>query len=116
MNSRVKLDDSSWASIFRFLKSQPDVRIGNPKQCRRFLEGVLWIARTGAQWRELPSRFGKWNTIYQRYRRWCQQGIWTRLLETAINEPDLENLIPDSTVIRAHPCAAGAKGGNNLNR
>ncbi len=114
MKSRVRLDDSTWARIFSFLKSQPDVRIANPKQCRRFLEAVLWITRTGAQWRELPSRFGKWNTIYKRYRRWCRRGIWTRLLQASIDDPDLEQLIPDSTVIRAHPCAAGAKGGSNI--
>jgi len=68
MKSRVKLDDATWIRIFSFLKFQPDVRIANPKQCRRFLEAVLWITRTGAQWRELPRQFGKWNTIYKRYR------------------------------------------------
>ena len=111
MNSRVNLDDWSWQQIFTFLKQQKDVRIGDPKTCRRFLEGVLWITRTGAQWRELPKRFGKWNSVYKRYQRWCEKGIWERLLTEVSQSADLESLIPDSTVIRAHPCAAGSKSG-----
>lgn len=113
MKSRVRLDDFAWQQIYAFLLHQEDVRICDPKACRRFLDGVLWVTRTGAQWRELPKRFGKWNSVYKRYQRWCQKGIWQRLLTELPQSADLESLIPDSTVIRAHPCAAGAKGGNN---
>lgn len=115
MNSRVKLDDFSWQQIFTFLKQQEDVKIRDPIACRRFLNGVLWITRTGAQWRELPKRFGKWNSVYKRYQRWCEKGIWQRLLTEVSQSADLESLIPDSTVIRAHPCAAGSKRGNKSN-
>ena len=115
MNSRVKLNDFAWRRIFLFLREQKDIRLGEPHDFRRFLDAVLWINRTGAQWRELPPRFGKWNSIYRRYQRWCQKGIWQRLFQQFSNDPDLEHLIPDSTTIRAHPCSAGAKGGNKIN-
>ncbi|NEP29009.1 transposase [Moorena sp. SIO3I6] len=114
MKSRAKLDDFSWQQIFSFLRKQDDIRIRDPKACRRFLNGVLWVTRTGAQWRELPRRFGKWNSVYKRYQRWSQRGIWQRLLTEVSHSADLESIIPDSTVIRAHPCAAGAKGGKTI--
>ncbi|MGV2828497.1 IS5 family transposase [Myxosarcina sp. GI1(2024)] len=110
MKSRVKLDDSAWQQIFVVLSHQQDIRIKDPKACRRFLNAVLWITRTGAQWRELPKRFGNWNSLYKRYRRWCQKGVWHRLLQEMSHSADLESLIPDSTMIRAHPCAAGKRG------
>ena len=115
MTSRIKIDDFAWHKIFLFLRQQKDIRVGQPQQCRLFLNAVLWITRTGAQWRELPSDFGKWNSIYKRYQRWCQKNIWSRLLEYFSGDPELDNLIPDTTIIRAHPCAAGAKGGNQIN-
>ena len=113
MKSRVKLDDFAWQQIYAFLLRQEDIRIGDPNACRRFLDALLWVTRTGAQWRELPKRLGKWNSVYKRYQRWCQKGIWQRLLGEMSQRADLENLIPDSTVIRAQPCATGAKGGKN---
>jgi transposase len=110
-----KIRDDQWLKILSFLRDCPDVYVGQEAECRRFVEAVLWITRTGAQWRELPERFGKWNSVYKRNARWCDKGIWTRLLAYFAQDADLEYLIPDSTIIRAHPCAAGApgkKGGN----
>ena len=110
-----KLSPDQWWKIVCFLRLCPNVYVGNQDECRRFVEGVIWINRTGAQWRELPERFGKWNSVYKRYTRWCDNEVWQRMHEYFVQDPDMEYLIPDSTVIRAHPCAAGApgkKGGN----
>ena len=79
---------------------------------RLFVNAVLWIAKTGAPWRDLPERFGKWNSVFQRFNRWCKRGVWQRILDTLGGDPELEDLLLDSTVVRAHQHAAGAKGGS----
>src|SRR5262249_27231300 len=78
------------------------------KDNRLFLDAVLWIAKTGAPWRDLPERFGNWNSAWRRFDRWAKKGAWQRVFE-ALQDSDLEWLILDSTAVRAHPCAAGAE-------
>ncbi|CUS34842.1 hypothetical protein COMA1_140001 [Candidatus Nitrospira nitrosa] len=76
------------------------------------MDAVLWIARTGAHWRELPDSFGAWNTVFQRYNRWSNAGIWERVFRALSGDPDFEYVMIDSTIVRAHQHAAGAKGGS----
>ena len=80
---------------------------------RQVLDGIFWIARTGAQWRDLPEEFGKWSSVYRQFRRWTVAGLWELILDVLNDSevmPDQVQMI-DSTVIRAHHQAAGAKGG-----
>ena len=75
---------------------------------RLFVEAVLWVARTGSPWRDLPQEFGGWNSVYQRFARWSRSGVWQRVFEQLALEADFEKVFIDSTIVRAHQHAAGA--------
>jgi transposase len=79
---------------------------------------MLWIARSGSQWRLLPDEYGKWNSVFRRYRRWVTTGVFDALLESLADlaKPDREAHMIDSTVIRAHHCAVGIKRGIKIGR
>jgi len=78
---------------------------------RTFVEGALWIVRTAPPWRDLPEAFGEWNSVFRRFSRWSAKGVWLRMFEVLADDPDFEYLIVDSTIVRAHQHATGAKGG-----
>ena len=93
--------------MYRYLKGHPNTYAGNQESCRLFVEAVYWMLRTGAQWRDLPERYGIWNSIYKRFARWEEKGIWQEMLMHFMQDPDMESVLIDSTVIRAHMSAAG---------
>ncbi|HEX8204240.1 MAG TPA: IS5 family transposase [Isosphaeraceae bacterium] len=109
---RHEITDDHWERIKDFLPGQ----VGDPgvtaRDNRLFVNAILWLAKTGAPWRDLPGRFGNWNSVAKRFARWVKKGVWLRIFQE-LKDPDLEWLILDSTVIRAHQHAAGAgqKGG-----
>lgn len=78
---------------------------------RLFVEAVLWIVRTGSPWRDLPEEFGKWNTVFKRFRDWARADIWQRLFDAVSNEPDMEYAMIDATIVKVHRHGQGAKGG-----
>ena len=107
------MTNEEWAFFERFIHSARAPNGRKPTNHRLVLDGIFWIARTGAPWRDLPEEFGKWSSVYRQFRRWTLAGLWEEIME-ALNEsgtvPDALQMI-DSTVIRAHHQAAGAKGG-----
>jgi len=88
-------------------------KVGQPATDNRlFINGVLWILRTGAPWRDLPASYGDWKNTHRRFCRWRDSGIWEKLLEQVVREPDFEWLMIDASHIKVHQHASGANGGN----
>jgi transposase len=108
---RYEIPDDQWDRIKHFLPGQPGDPGVTAQDNRLFVNAVLWIARTGAPWEDLPERFGKPNSVWRRFDRWARTGVWARVFRE-LQDPDLEWLLLDSTVVRAHQHAAGKKGGN----
>ena len=106
---RTRLLDDQWLQVFTLLNLHPQVRVGSPDRCRAFIEAVLWILRTGSQWRLLPEERGHWNSVFKRYSRWCERGVWSSIHEFLVEQSDFEHASIDSTVVRAHACSAGAR-------
>ena len=110
---RGLMTNKEWAFFEPFVVASGGKRGRPPADHRLVLDGVFWIARTGAQWRDLHEYFGKWSSVHRQFRRWTLAGVWEAMLE-ALNESgaalDSVQMI-DSTIIRAHHQAAGAKGG-----
>jgi transposase len=107
--SVVKFNNQQWEKILSFLKTCPNIYIGQEQDCRNFLEAVFWMTRSGSQWRLLPERYGNWNSIYKRFARWSQVGVFEKLFEQISTDRDLEYLLIDSTIVRSHACSAGAQ-------
>ena len=101
------LSDSQWARVALLLPGKDGDPGRSARDNREFLEAVLWIARTGAPWRDLPDEFGLWNSVFQRFRRWAQKGVFEQLSVDA----DFEYVLIDGTIVRLHQHGAGAKGG-----
>ncbi len=112
MNSdRSLLTDRMWHRIESLCPGKVGDPGGTAADNRLFVEAVLWHIRTGSPWRDLPPRFGKWNSVFQRFRRWAKRGVFERIFKALSEEFDLEYVCIDGTIVKAHAKAAGAKGG-----
>lgn len=113
---RYELDDAQWFKIASLLpgKSGDPGRTGSDN--RLFINGCLWVLRSGAHWRDLPERYGKWKTVHRRFSRWCHADIWERVFETLTADRDNQYLMIDSTIVRTHQQAASGKGGPRIRR
>ncbi|WP_370529157.1 IS5 family transposase [Undibacterium sp. KW1] len=117
--SRMLLRDDQWARIERLLPGRTGGGGRAGGNDRLFIDAVLWIARTGSPWRDLPVEFGYWNTVYTRFARWSERDCWQSIFSVLREEADFEEVYLDSTVVRAHQHAAGAakkKGEQALGR
>jgi transposase len=103
------LRDDQWARIEPFVPGGRKGKRGPRSNGRLFVDALLWMARSGARWRDLPERFGPYPRAKQRYYRWLKAGVLARIFEAVAAEPDLEWVMLDATVIRAHAQAAGAR-------
>lgn len=108
---RLILTDEAWARMAAHIIGDQRTRGSSGRDNRLFVEAVLWIVRTGSPWRDLPEVFGSWNSVFRRFSRWCAKGVWHRIFAAMADDPDFEYLIIDSTIVRAHQHAAGAKKG-----
>ena len=108
MGRRHEISDADYRRIGHLLPGCPGQHGGIARDNRQFINAVLWIARTGAAWRDLPERLGNWNSQWRRFDRWAKAGRFAAIA-AALADPDLDVLILDSTVVRAHACAAGSK-------
>ena len=113
---RLVLSERQWKRIEKLCVGKMEDPGGTGTNNRMFVEAVLWIARTGSPWRDLPEVFGKWNSVFVRFNRWSEGGVWQRIFAAMADDPDFEYLIVDSTIVRAHQHAAGAKGGLKIRR
>lgn len=107
---RYELDDEQWARIADLLpgkKSDPGRTAGDN---RLFVNGVLWVLRSGAHWHDLPERYGKWKTVHKRFTRWAKAGVWEHVFEKLKADPKNEYVMLDATLVRAHQQAATGKG------
>ena len=105
------LNDEQWERVAPLLPGKPGDPGRSASDNRIFFEAVLWMARVGAPWRDLPETFGNWNTAFRRFRRWAQKGVFERLFQVLSGDPDFEYALIDGTIIRVHQHGTGAKGG-----
>ena len=109
---RHDISDRTWGLLGPHLPGSSG-SVGRPASDNRlFINAVFWIMRTGAPWRDLPPDLGDWKNTQRRFSRWREGGVWEKLLDVLIDEPDYEWLMIDASHCKVHPHAAGAKGGN----
>ena len=110
MTRRV-LTDLQWTTIEPYCLGKATDPGQTGRDPRLFLEAVLWIVRTGAQWRELPIEFGKWNSVFKRFRRWVKADVFYNIFKALSSDADLEYAMIDGSIVKVHRSGQGAKGG-----
>ena len=114
MAKRYELSDDQWRKIADLVPG----KVGDPGRSgednRRFVNGVLWVLRSGAHWHDLPPRYGKYKSVHKRFSRWAKAGVWERVFDSLTADPDNDYLMLDSSLVRAHQQAATGKGGTAI--
>jgi len=109
---RYEVTDEEWEKIQHHFKQPVGVKMGRPRNDdRRMLNGILWISRSGASWRDLPERYGAWSSVYRRFKEWEESGLFQKIFDELAEGADLQDMSIDSTSVKAHQASAGAKKG-----
>ena len=111
MVKRYELTDTQWQRIEALLPGKAGDAGRTAADNRLFVNGVLWVLRSGAHWHDLPPRYGKWKSVHTRFARWAKNGTWERVFEVLTKDRKNEYLMLDTTLVRAHQQAATGKGG-----
>lgn len=111
LSERFVINDAQWTlmELHCFGKKSDPGRTGG--NSRLFMEAVLWIARTGAPWRDLPLEFGNWNTVFKLFRHWVKADVFKRIFDAVSGDPYMECVMIDGTICKVHRYGLGAKGG-----
>ncbi len=110
MEYRHKINDEQWEKIKDHLPGKDGDAGRSATDNRLFIDAVIWIARSGAPWRDLPKDFGNWSNVHKRFTRWSKNGLWQQIFNTLAVGPDTEWLMIDSTIVKVHQHGAGAQG------
>ena len=109
---RYELTDDEWERIKGYFPEREAGQKGRPRnEDRPILNGILWIVRSGAAWRDLPERYGAWSTVYSRFAQWQEEGLFDTILKELSEEADFQDMSIDSSTVKAHQASAGAKKG-----
>lgn len=112
MLKRYELTDDEWGRIADLFPPENTGKRGRPgKDNRTMLNAMIWIARSGAPWRDLPERYGPWESVYSRFRKWLEDGYLDNIFRVLRLDAELEELSLDATIVQAHQHSAGAKKG-----
>ena len=112
MTSRYELSEAQWERIKDFLPGRKEHVGRTAADNRNFVNGVLWVLRSGARWSDLPERYGKYKSVHKRFVRWARSGVWERIFHELVRDKKNQYLMIDSTLVRAHQQAAtGPKKG-----
>ena len=111
---RDLLSDEQWKRIAPLLPGKEGDPGRSGRDNRHFLEAVLWLVRAGAPWRDLPPHFGKWGSVWKRFRRWAEKGIFERIFNELSADPDFEYGLVDGTIVKVHRHGTGARGGLSI--
>ena len=111
LSDRFMIDDKQWELIEPHCLGKKSDPVRSGSDARLFVEDVLWIARTGAPWRDLPAEFGKWNSVFKRFRYWVKRVVFHIMFRYLSIESDFEYTMIDGTICKVHRHGQGAKGG-----
>ena len=110
---RFDLSDEEWALLEPLM---PDSRKSARKDDRKIMNAIFYVLRTGIPWRDLPERYGPYTTAYNRFNRWSRRGVWKRIFDRLASQSRDSLHLIDSTIVKAHRAASGAKGGRKIRR